>query len=786
MVASGGAIRAGRAFVEIFADDSKLVRGLRRAQARLRSFGASVGNMGRNLVKFSAAAAAPVALSLKIFTSFNDKMLQVKAITGATAEEFELMNEKAKLLGRTTSFTASQVAAAQVEFARAGFKPKEIDQAITSLLDLARATDTELPDAVKIAGRTLRGFGLETDQMGRVVDVLATTANNASTTLVELGEGMKFVAPIASEAGESLEDTAAAMGVLADNALAGTVGGTQLARAYKNLAKPENQKKLEKLGISIGDQEGNFRKIADIIREIGQGFAGDDGNIKKLAAFEVLFGRAQAGALKLASSDAKFKSLTKAIANSEGAAAKAAKVMDSGLGGAFRRLVSGAEGIAIAVGESLADAFAGVFDAITKFLGVVTEWINKNKQIIRNVAIVITLIGALGVTLIAAGLAMKIMAFALTPLLAAFALLKLAIAGVIALLGLISSPIAAVIVVAGAAALAFTNLGKTVKTATEGMVKNFLNLKANAARSFSAIANALAAGQIDKAMAVLWASLKLLWVTGLNFLKSKWNGTLTGFFTFWAETVSGIQAVWELVTNAIAIGWTTMIGGLERAWQNFKSGFETGFEKFKKGTAQGFVILQGKLTGRDASDIQKDLNKIDKVSDSRLNKIENQRKQRISASIESQKSALKGLADEHRANMVAISEGLQVKLKALDAEQEQSTNDLAAGLKKATDEWQGAVVAAEEAAKATKEAVKKGEGGSTGSEGENLTARQRRNIQGIPEGPSAGAFQAAAAFRLSSQAGKNRNQVANENTAENTRRMVGELKKITLPFPIGR
>ncbi len=118
---SAGSIRAGRAFVELFVNDSRLVRGLRGAQRRIKAFGRKISQLGRKLAGLGAAFAVPITLATRVFAGFDDQMRAVQAVLGATGEEFDRLNEKAKLLGRTTSYTAAQVGGAMLELARAGF-----------------------------------------------------------------------------------------------------------------------------------------------------------------------------------------------------------------------------------------------------------------------------------------------------------------------------------------------------------------------------------------------------------------------------------------------------------------------------------------------------------------------------------------------------------------------------------------------------------------------------------------------------------------------------------------
>ena len=159
------------------------------------------------------------------------------------------------------------------ELGRAGFKPAEILDAIGSVLNLARATSTDLPRAAELASAAMRGFGLTARDTTYVADVLTATANNSAQGLEDIGESLKYVAPMAKEAGEDIRDTAAALGVLANNGIKGSMAGTALARAYKNLSKTGSHKMLKKMGVEAVDANGNLRKVADILSDLGQATA---------------------------------------------------------------------------------------------------------------------------------------------------------------------------------------------------------------------------------------------------------------------------------------------------------------------------------------------------------------------------------------------------------------------------------------------------------------------------------------------------------------------------------
>ncbi len=145
------------------------------------------------------------------------------------------MTEKAKELGATTSFTASQVAEGMTALGRMGFNSSEIDGAIQGMLNLSIATGTDLAQASEIAANNMRVFGMNTSQMTDIADLLAFTANGSAQTLEDLGEALKTAGPIAARAGVSLKGTAAQLGVLANMGIRGSMAGTAIARSYKRL-----------------------------------------------------------------------------------------------------------------------------------------------------------------------------------------------------------------------------------------------------------------------------------------------------------------------------------------------------------------------------------------------------------------------------------------------------------------------------------------------------------------------------------------------------------------------
>ncbi len=398
---SVGDIMAGRAFVLLYANDTPLYRGLKMAERRVQQFAYNANRIGRSMLTMATAAGAPLAFAARTFTNFQDVMKEVQAVTGATGQEFDKLYEKAKKLGSTTSFTAGQVAEGMANLGRQGFAPDEIDAAIPSVLNLARATKTELAAAATIAAGTLRALGMEAKEMPRVADVLTATANNSSQTLEELGDTMKYAAPIADEMGLSIEQTAKAVGVLANMQIKGTMAGTALRKIMGDLANTDTQEKLREVGVEALNADRSLRPLGDVMVELGQAMAGMT-NAERISFAQDLFGeRAYGAALKL--SKGGFEDLAAAIDQSSGAAERTAALMDSSLKGVMERLKSAAEGVQIAIGESLSKTLKKAGERVIVLLGQFQQWVQENRETVVTVAKVVAGLAAFGAAAIAVG-----------------------------------------------------------------------------------------------------------------------------------------------------------------------------------------------------------------------------------------------------------------------------------------------------------------------------------------------------------------------------------------------
>lgn len=488
-------IKAGEAYVEIGVRLQALQRGLRRAEAQLAGFAGRTRQMAGALLGAGGLLGLPQLIAARIGASFEDEMAKVRAVTRASADDFAKLNAEAERLGASTSFTATEVASAMKELGKAGFDTNQILASTAAMLDLARGSETDLATAAAITSKTLRGFGLEADQARRVSDVLAVAATSSSTTVTELGEALKYVAPIASAADESLEDTAAALAVLANNGIAGTMAGTGLARAFKNLTQVDTQEKLHSIGVEALDSAGNLRPLIDIMDDLDQATLGI-GTGKRLGIFEILFGRGQASALKISDSSLQVRRMANDMRNAGGAAKKMSDTMDDTLGGSMRMFLSAAEGAAIAFTKQVTPALRTFLGYARTGANIISQFIRENKDLA---------VGLLKVTGAIIGVGTALLAISASASIAAFAL-----GGIASLAAGISAVVTPITLLAGALGIVALLAGEAFGVIDLGITEMIQSFRVGGA-------------SISAWMQVIWARIAQAWLGARDLIGIAWD-----------------------------------------------------------------------------------------------------------------------------------------------------------------------------------------------------------------------------------------------------------------------
>ena len=239
---------------------------------KLESIGNKIASVGSRLTStVTTGIVGAFTAAVKTTGDFDAAMSKVQAVSGATADQLELLRQKAKEMGETTKFSASESAEALNYMAMAGWQPEQMLQGLAGIMNLAAASGEELSTTSDIVTDALTAFNMTADQSGRFADILAAAASNANTNVAMMGESFKYVAPVAGALGYTAEDVAVALGLMANAGIKADMAGTSLRNMLNRMAKPtkESAAAMERLGIELYDGEGEmftFREIMDQLR----------------------------------------------------------------------------------------------------------------------------------------------------------------------------------------------------------------------------------------------------------------------------------------------------------------------------------------------------------------------------------------------------------------------------------------------------------------------------------------------------------------------------------------
>ena len=746
-------IRAGRAFVEMSADDSKLQRALKRAERRLQNFGRSVSSVGQSirgigmgLGAAAASIAAPLAYSLKTFSGFADKMSQVRAVTQATDADFQRLQKRAEELGASTSFSASQVADGMVFLGMAGFNTEQILAGIPAVLNLARAGAIELGEAADIASDVGSAFGLAADEIGRIADVMATTASSANTSVSMMGETFKYVAPLAAAAGQSLEDTATAIGVLGNSGIKASTAGTDLALILNTMADSKGAEKMRALGVAVSDASGNMRSAKDVMTDLGaatEQMTQQD----RLALFSQLFGRAAKSALTLSTAGEGLDALSAKINNSAGAAEKMAAQMDDNLGGSFRQLMSAAEGVQIAIGKALEGPVRSVLGMMAKAAGAVQQFISANKELVVTIAKWTAIGAAVAAVITTVGVALAGVGFIISGVGAAIGAVASVVGFLLSPIGLIIAGVAlatAAIVGGVAAWMAFTDSGKKAASVLGSSLKAIGKV---IGKVFGGIKDAFMAGDLKLAAEIAMGGLLVGLQAALAPIERLWARTWGGFKKIVKGIGYDLLAVWEIVCNGVRGAWeetwnwvgrmaATVIENIKKAWAGVANWFAE--------TWIGVLHVGQFIDDDEAMD--------------RMGKLQNEHRStlgqytdegnRVREELNRQREAKREKRQlEYETNMSAISEAHKRELEAIDKQTDLSAEEAKAKLAVANRRLSDSI---EKARRAREEANAEDDAelgtGTAGSWGSSNMAANRSAIDNALSSASMGTASAQGTF----------------------------------------
>lgn len=564
-------------------DTSGFTKGFARARADMRTFsdenatfndklaatGSIMKNVGSTMTTWVTLPLVGIGTAaMKIGNEFESQMSRVQAISGATGEQLQTLTDQAMDLGASTSFSASSAALGMEQLASAGFTVEEIYEAMPGLLDLAASSGADLATASEIAASAVRGFGLEAADTGYVADLFAEAAARTNAQVEDMGEAMKYIAPVAHAMGLEIDETAAAVGILSDAGIKGSQAGTTLRGALTRLTKPtKNATEVMKLyGMSFYDANGSMLSMEGIIGQLEQGLSGLTQK-QRNQALTTLFGQeALSGMLVLLEAGPeKLAELSEGLDGAEGAAQEMAEVMLDNTAGALEEFGGAIETAAINIQQILAPVVTNVVQWLTD---LVNAFNNLDKGTQSTIVAFLGIAAAVGPVLLVLGklvgsfLSVKKYFSGLTT---AFSAGK----GIIAALGGSFGPILLVIGAVAAAILALklaweTNFGeiqeKTVemRDSLQAMFTNMTSMLQSWGTFFLGLWESDWMG-IQTAFTTVWDTIESVFSIGLDTLNEIFKLFAAVFEGDWSAAWESIKTIFNNVVEAIK---TLLEGGL--------------------------------------------------------------------------------------------------------------------------------------------------------------------------------------------------------------------------------
>ena len=401
------------------------------AGKKIESFGDSVTHAGQAIMPASMAVAGLGAAAVKTATDFDAGMSKVAAISGATGDDLDALRDKAREMGAKTKFSASAAASAMEYMAMAGWKTEDMLGGIEGIMNLAAASGEDLATTSDIVTDALTAFGMSADDSAHFADILAAASSNANTNVSMMGETFKYCAPIAGALGFSAEDTAQAIGLMANAGIKGSQAGTALRTIMNNLAGEVKitGKALGEVTIATTNTDGSMRDLSDILADCRGAFS-QLSESEQAAAAEALVGKnAMSGFLALMNAgDADIEKLSSSIDHCSdtfvktvdgaiipmsqaleegidwieeynGVADQMASVMQDNLAGQLTILKSQLEELAISFGEMLMPAIRSIVSKIQAFVDKLNGMSESQRKAVLTIGLIIAALGPLLVIL---------------------------------------------------------------------------------------------------------------------------------------------------------------------------------------------------------------------------------------------------------------------------------------------------------------------------------------------------------------------------------------------------
>jgi len=556
---------------------------------KLKSMGESVTAAGEKMLPVTAGVAALGTAAVKTAADFDTSMSKVAAVSGATGDDLDALRDKAREMGSKTKFSASEAADAMNYMAMAGWKTEDMLDGIDGVMNLAAASGEDLATTSDIVTDALTAFGLTAKDSGHFADILAAASSNANTNVSMMGETFKYAAPIAGALGFSAEDTAEAIGLMANAGIKSSQAGTSLRSIMNNLTSDVKftGKAFGETTIATTNADGSMRSLNDILGDCRSAFS-QMSESEQAANAEALVGKnAMSGFLAIMNAaPADIEKLNGAIADCDGASAEMAETMQDNLAGQLTILKSQLEELAISFGELLMPAVRAIVSGIQGFVDILNKMSPGMKQVIMTIAL---LVAAIGPVLIVVGKVMSAVGTIMTIVPKLAGVINTVKTAMMALnTTMLANPIVLIIAAITALVAAFIYLWNTNEDFRQFWIDLWENIKETAIAVWEALKSFFSAawegiktlaetvfGAIRDFFVGLWEDIKTTATNAWNTIKTAISTVMTGIQTVITTIWNAIQTAVSTVLTAIQTVVSTVWNGIKTAISTVMNGIKT-------------------------------------------------------------------------------------------------------------------------------------------------------------------------------------------------------------------
>lgn len=547
-----------------------------------KTAGDKIADAGKKLLPVTGVVTAAGTAAVKTAADFESSMSKVSAVSGATGADLDALSAKAREMGSKTKFSASEAAEAMNYMAMAGWKTEDMLSGIEGVMNLAAASGEDLAVTSDIVTDAMTAFGLTAKDSKHFADVLAAASSNANTNVSMMGETFKYCAPIAGSLGFSVEDTAEAIGLMANAGIKSTQAGTSLRTVMTSLSGDVKicGSAIGEVTVATANADGSMRDLSDILADCRAAFAGLTESEKAAVAESLVGKNAMSGFLALMDAgEGDVNKLSGAINDCDGAAEKMADTMNDNLEGQLTILKSALEELAISFGQLLIPALKDVVQWLQGFVG----FLNSLPEGVKKTIVVIALVAAaLGPVLIIVGKVISSIGTIMTivPKLAgvigtvqkAFAALHVT---------MLANPIALIIAAITALVAAFIYLWNTNEEFRKFWISLWEDVKRVAVEVWEGI---------SQFMSQSWEAIRQTAVTVWNGMKQAITTVITGIRDTVSRVWNSIKGTVTSVVNALksAVG-----GAFTSMWDGIRSTVSGIYDTIKSGFGQAVSYVTG-------------------------------------------------------------------------------------------------------------------------------------------------------------------------------------------------